>query len=276
MKKTVILSPYKKEFSGTATLSDDKVRFTVNHPPYTQNYRLKLYAMSTMRASVVPDTLVSKEMSGRCTELEADNSIAAKALGGCRADTYLITVCCGIAEEAVLAAFFGLEWNAARFLDGKQTEVSEPEYDTKDCTLDNAQSILDSMKKGNKADREVINGYINEYRHNIQSLEKHNLKSDSFNWYRVSAGRSVSSLSAVRHVLSGAQAKAAVAGAGYYIAGICNNDSRHIAIGIPGCHHICPLPQLTDCCVFEDGFHITGIFLGDDGQYFEKYLQNQK
>lgn len=280
MKRTVILSPYKKEFSGTAVFSDRLIRLTVNHPVLPEGSVLKLYSLSTSRAAAYPRQAGCYEPTGVCTEIASelpDNAAEKNSPRPEQNDTYLITVVTGHREEAAAAAFFGLEWNAARFLTGRLPESEEPTEEPKDNTLENAQNILDSMKKGNRISLEKINGFTEEFKRNIQRFEKcSELAGDGFEWYRITAGSTVSRLSAVKHVLSAKAAERGLREAGYYIAGIKKEDCRHIAIGIPGCRHVCPMPQLSDCCSFESGYHITGIYLGDDGQYFEKYLQKDK
>lgn len=281
MKRTVILSPYKREFSGTAELIGNSLRVTVNHPNNLPGTRLKLYALSTSRAATYPCMVGIYEIQGISTDISETISSDALSAAGYRIediDTYLITTESGSSEEAAAAAFFGLEWNAARFLTrplGPLKPKEEP-IDS-DNTLSNAENILSSLKGGKKVSLEKIDKYINDFKKNIQQFEKcDDVNSSIFEWYKITSPSPVSSLSAVRHILSGKFAASGISSAGYYIAGIKKTDNRHIAIGIPGCRHICPMPQLTDCCSFEGGYHIAGIYLAEDGQYFEKYLQNDK
>lgn len=274
MKKTVILSPYKKDFSGTATMYDGIAKFTVNHPGSARGQCLKLYVMSTSRATLVPEAVCTINIFGNSTEFETDTARSDDVLKGCRPDTFLITLTSDGREEAVLAAFFGLEWNAARFLEGRLPEVREEKCDFSDKTISNAQKLLEDMKSKKTVSAEKINAYIDEYKGNIGKYEKcSDLSAEGFEWYKIPGERPVSCLSAVKHILNTKNARAIIEQAGHYVAGIKKDDGRHIAIGIPACPNNCPMPQLSDCCCYEEGYHIAGIYLSEEGQYFEKYLQ---
>lgn len=281
MKRTVILSPYKREFSGTAELMGNTLRLTVNHPNNQTGNSLKLYALSTSRAAAYPYIVGIYQTQGTSTDI--CETISAEDVSACGyrledIDTYLLTLNSEGEEEAVAAAFFGLEWNAARFLT-RPFNSAQPKEEPIDAdnTLKKAENLLQNIKRGKKVSAEKIDGYINDFKKNIQKFEKcEDVDSAVFEWYKITSAAPISALSAVHHILCGKFAKSGIQSAGYYIAGIKRTDNRHIAIGIPGCRHICPMPQLSDCCSFEGGYHIAGIYLAEDGQYFEKYLQNDK
>lgn len=285
MKRTIILSPYKNNFSGTAELipveNSIKVRLTLNHPGPASEGDFRVYALSTSRAAAEPCVLGVFSQSGTSDEFMAELTAERASEAGYRIadiDTCLVTVTDGGREEAVAAAFFGLEWNAARFLNRKSPKVEPAEAGdvTADTTVGNARRLLEDLKSTATVSDKKIEKYIDAFRKEISRFEKCNdLESDGFEWYKITLGNTVTNLSSVRHVLSGGFASAALNAAGYYIAGIRRGDARHIAIGIPGCRHVCPMPQLSDCCSYSCGYHIAGIYLGGDGQYFEKYLQNE-
>ena len=103
--------------------------------------------------------------------------------------------------------------------------------------LSRAKQILDDRKSTSQNGEPDF--YANEL---IQNLSKHTQMTikgiDNYNWYKI--------------------------------------NPHHIALAITANQNICPMPQLADCISYVDGFHIAGIFMGKDGQYFEKYLQNTK
>ena len=141
--------------------------------------------------------------------------------------------------------------------------------------LSRAKEILQSRKAPTKNDESNI--YAAEFKKNAQKHSKVNIDGENnYDWYKIMQNTVISSLSGVRHALSNKYAAMAINDSGHYLAGICKNDYRHIAIAIPSCRNICPMPQLSDCCNYIDGYHIAGIYLGEDGQYFEKHLQNNE
>lgn len=304
---SIIISPYTKGVSGTAervcTADSVSVRFDMNHPAYADGDMFRLYAMSTSHAAETPYLIGYYEAKGHSGTVSGEftaESVADKSFNIGDADTYLVTRYDGEIEEPVAAAFFGLEWNAARFLTAAPTEdggkahkpVENREKNERnektaqkksavndDIAVANAKKVLGGMKNGRKISRAKINEYVSGIKKNLAAYEiiggDTELESDGYEWHRVTGGSGITNLSAVRHILSGRYAAAAVGKAGYYIAGVKKDDPCHIAIGIPECRHVCPMPQLRDCCVFSGGYHIAGVYLAEDGQYFEKYLQNE-
>ncbi len=308
---SIIISPYAKGVSGTAervcTADSVSIRFDMNHPAYADGDMLRLYAMSTSHAAEKPYLIGYYEAKGHSGTVSGEftaESVADRSFNIGDADTYLVTRYDGENEEPVAAAFFGLEWNAARFLSAApidetgavQRNVKKHENSEKrlkrentlkkennaphdDIAVANAKKVLGGMKSGKKISRARINEYISGIKKNLDSYEviggDTELESDGFEWHRITGSSGITNLSAVRHILSGRYAAAAVGKAGYYIAGVKKDDPCHIAIGIPECRHVCPMPQLRDCCVFSGGYHIAGVYLAEDGQYFEKYLQNE-
>lgn len=281
MKQTVIMSPYKNGFSGMAEFKEGFLSITLNHPELMNGEIFRVYLLSTSRAMAVPYFAGDFECGMHSSEITL--SVCAEELVRYgysldNTDTCVITAYDGKNEEAVSAAFFGLEWNAARFLSKKGRDTNENIAETfYDSTLSDAQKLIDDMKKGKETDDGTLKKIISSY---VLNLKKHHLFKEmsdgDFEWYKIPANCSVTDLSAVGHILSGRYAESALKEAGYYIAGVCRTDNSHIAVGIPSCRRICPMPQLSDCCGFTDGFHIVGIFLSKEGQYFEKYLKNNQ
>ena len=279
MKRTIILSPYKKDISGTAELMGNSIKLTINHPAYPTEAFFNLYALSTSKAASAPYMLGRYCADG--TSIQINEKISAEALKMSgynieNIDTYLITISSSSCEEPAAAAFFGLEWNAARFLTSPiNVHEKNEELPTADTTIENAKKLLSSLKSGKRISEEKINKYIADFTKNIQSYnECTDIDDTEFVWYKITSQKPISTLSSVRHILSSKSALCGITASGHYIAGIKKTNNRHIAIGIPGCRHICPMPQLSDCCSYSGGYHIAGIYLGEDGQYFEKYLQN--
>lgn len=308
---SIIISPYTKGVSGTAervcTADSVSIRFDMNHPAYADGDMFRLYAMSTSHAAEQPYLIGYYEAKGRSGTVSGEftaKAVSDKSFNICDADTYLVTKYDGDSEEPVAAAFFGLEWNAARFLTADTRGETGTEHKAAqsrekhekpgnhercgslensgvqdDMAVANAKKILGGMKNGKKISRAKINEYVSGIKKNLAAYEiigsDTELESDGYEWHRVTGGSGITNLSSVRHILSGRYAAAAVGKAGYYIAGVRKDDPCHIAIGIPECRHVCPMPQLRDCCVFSGGYHIAGVYLAEDGQYFEKYLQNE-
>lgn len=292
---SIIISPYTKGVSGTAertsTESSTSIRFDINHPQYETGDMLRLYVMSTSHAAHSPYLIGYYEAKGSADTLSGnftDDNLKDKTFSRSDADTYLITHYDGKNEEPVAAAFFGLEWNAARFLtatadDGEDKQNADgrihSEHGNSNCdaAIANAKKVLGGLKNGKKISKAKIDEYISGVKKTLSAYEplEGELAADGYEWHKITGKSRITNLSAVSHILSGKYAMSAVNRAGYYIAGIKNDDPCHIAIGIPECRHVCPMPQLRDCCVFSGGYHIAGVYLADDGQYFEKYLQNE-
>ncbi|MBQ7900887.1 MAG: hypothetical protein IJ365_02835 [Clostridia bacterium] len=281
MNKTVVISPYQKDISGTLehNIINDKlvIRLRLNHPEYNQQDIFRLYAMSTSHAARSPYLAEIFDVSDTEFHAEIDKNIAEGSGYNINdIDTYVVTKFNEREEIPIAGAFMGLEWSAARFLkkqDRHSTQnQSEPRPDT---PVENAKQILKSRKKPGSVSKQQIDMFAQKFADSIKDFEKLEIsKGDGYEWYKVTSRDVPCALSAVRHVLSNQNAVTAMRSAGHYIAGIAKSDFHHIAIGIPACPHVCPMPQLTDCCDYADGYHIAGIFLANDGQYFEKYLQN--
>ena len=275
MIKTVILSPYCKQASGTIEQTSDansiKLRLNLDYPHCSENDILRLYALSTAHAAMQPYLVQSFEgnFKSPVESVVYESDIFSLGYKLREIDTYVITKFNKDTETAVAAAFFGLEWSASRFLKNKD-DVTDVDSDS---PLKRAKQILDSRKTANrKAESDF---FAKEFSENLSKHVKTSVNgAQGYHWYRIEQNTSVSTLSSVKHILSGRYALMAINDCGYYLAGINKNDNHHIAIAIAANQNICPMPQLSDCISYVDGFHIAGIYLGDDGQYFEKYLQN--
>ena len=278
MKKTVVISPYHKDVSGTLEhepyRGGIRIRIRLNHPAFGCEDILRLYALSTTHAARRPylAEIFDAQSQELCTEIK-DDDISAIGYGLDDIDTYVITVYNKDSETAIAGAFLGLEWCAARFLNTSAATVKskEPEPDT---PLENAKKLLET-RKGGGATQSRIQTIAKSFEATVSGFEQLSITGgDDYSWYRIEGDMQFSAPSAVRHIVSGSATLSAIRAAGHYIAGICKGDNRHIAIGVPACCYNCPVPQVSDCCVFADGYHIAGIFLANDGQYFEKCLQN--
>ena len=279
MLRTVILSPYSKDVSGTFEQNTEGnaiyIKFKISCDNMCDNDILRLYALSTSHAAMTPYLAESFSPEGDtfiCEIYEKDVLPTGYRLSD--VDTYVITKFNNSGETAIAAAFFGLEWSASRFLREKSKSEKEIEETMeKDMPITRASQLLNSRKcspdipKQKEYNREFID---NSKKHPEISI----LGFDNYKWYKIPKDSVISSLSSVRHTLSGKYAVLATNDSGHFVAGINKNDSRHIAIGIPSGKNICPMPQLSDCTSYTGGYHIAGIFLGEDGQYFEKCLQN--
>lgn len=273
MQKTVVISPYEKNISGTLThfVENGTMHIKLNiSAKCSENDILRLYALSTSHASLEP--YLAEIYDGCCGIFPESKTEEKDVLGtGYKIpdfDTFVITRYNEHKEEAIAAAFLGLEWSAAKFLKKDNSEQA-PQPDT---PMDRARQILDKRKSTSPIGNTDI--YANEFRTVSEKYDTVTLKgAEDYKWYKITGTKSISKLSAVAHALSNRNAISALEQSGHYLAGICKNDFHHIAIAIPACRHICPMPQLSDCCEYVDGYHIAGIFLAKDGQYFEKCLQ---
>ena len=173
MKRTIILSPYKNDFSGMAELVPEdnsvRVRITLNHPGLSAGESFRLYGLSTSRAAAEPYMLGEFSPSGTSEDIRAEFSAKTAADAGYRAsdiDTCLVTVTDGSKEDAVVAAFFGLEWNAARFLNRKSIKVHSDEEDvvTADMTVGDARRLLENLKSTTTVSDKKIEKYIDDFR----------------------------------------------------------------------------------------------------------------
>jgi len=277
MLKTVILSPYCKYASGTMEQTSDahsiKLRLNLDCRDCNEDDIIRLYALSTAHAAMQPYLVQSFE-GNFLSPLESviyESDIFSLGYKLWEIDTYVITKFTKDTETAVAAAFFGLEWSASRFLKDKG-EITDVDSDS---PLKRAKQILDNRKNTNQ--KENSDFFAKEFSRNVSNHVKATVNGiENYHWYKIKHNTTISTLSAVKHTLSGKYALMAINDCGYYLAGINKNDNHHIAIAIAANQNICPMPQLSDCVSYIDGFHIAGIYLGDDGQYFEKYLQNQK
>lgn len=277
MLRTVILNPYLKQVSGTLEQITDinciHLKLNLNYTDCTQDDIIRLYALSTAHAAMTP-YLVHSFGSDFKSPIEStiyESDIFSLGYKLFEIDTYVITKYNPGCEIAVAAAFFGLEWSASRFLKAKEqnedADINSP--------LKRAKQILDDRKS--TAQNGEPDFYANEIIQNLSNHPQMAIKGiDNYNWYKINRDVQVSSLSGVRHALSNKYAIMAMNDCGYYAVGILKTNPHHIALAITASRNICPMPQLADCVSYVDGFHIAGIFLGEDGQYFEKYLQNTK
>ncbi len=273
MRKTVVISPYEKNISGTLThfVENQTLHIKLNLSARCgENDILRLYALSTSHAALDPYLAeIYDGNSGSFPEAKIEEK---DVLGtGYKIpdfDTFVITRYNEQKEEAIAAAFLGLEWSAAKFLK-KDTNANSP---TPDTPMDRAKEILGKRKGTLQSQKTDM--YANEFRANASKYHTVSLQgADGYSWYKITDAKSITRLSGVAHALSNSNAISALKQSGHYLAGICKSDFHHIAIAIPECRHICPMPQLSDCCEYVDGYHIAGIFLANDGQYFEKCLQ---
>ena len=283
MKKTVIISPYVKGVSGTLEqeISGDtiNIHIVLNHPDYGSDSIIRLYALSTAHAAKMP--YLAEIYDGSAGELNAcirREDIAAVGYVPEDIDTYLLTKYTTSGEIPLAGAFLGLEWCAARFLqkssalcNEEDEQIREPKPDT---PLEQAKELLSSRCTKTISD-EMIDAIIGDFTAEVKEHYAVALPDNSiYNWFRIDKDVPIGNLSAVAHILGGGRTRSALRTYGYYIVGIHRSNKRHIAVGIPSDRQNCPTPQVSDCSAFSDGYHITGIFLANDGQYFEKYLQN--
>lgn len=284
MKKTVIISPYVKGVSGTLeqemTGENIKIHITLNHPAHSSDSILRLYALSTTHAARKP--YLAEMFDGDSQELFAcirGEDIAAVGYVPEDIDTYLITQYTAGTEIPLAGIFLGLEWCAARFLQQKEAQMKTKKIcaddEPKPATPLNRAKALLSERSGEIVSDEWIDAVAGELEAELGNYSSITLDGDRlYRWYKVDKDIPIGNLSSVTHIVNCGRTRSALRTYGYYIIGLLNRDNRHIAVGIPSDRHNCPTPQVSDCCEFLDGYHITGIFLGNDGQYFEKYLQN--
>ncbi len=273
MRKTVVISPYENNASGTLThcIENGVMRIKLNlNINCSENHILRLYALATSRAALKP---YLAEIYDGCMGSFSEACVEEKDVSGSGYsiydfDTFVLTRYCDKSETPIGAAFLGFEWNAAKFLKKEDNEKSVlPE-----APLSRAKDIL-GKRKG-VAKNGTIDHFAQEFEQNASKYQPTHIQGgDCYNWHKIQGMSVIAELSAVRHALSGGGASNAINAAGHYIAGVCKNDFHHIAIGIPSPQGVCPMPQLADCCEYVGGYHIAGIFLANDGQYFEKYLQ---
>ena len=284
MNKTIIMSPYSRDVSGTIELTSYnkgiRIRVNINHGNFSENAFFKLYALSTSRAGNNPLFAGLYEITGTATIINCEISSDTAEKNGyliSDIDTYLLTSCEEEREEPVGAGFLGLEWNASRFLKKVQKNndnviLNDP---SPDSPMENGKKLLKKMKSKNILSDERLDTFMAQLRKVISKCPRFDdFDEGNFKWYKISEDNMLTNLSSVRHIVANPVAISSVKASGYFIAGINQNNNRSIAIGIPACRHICPMPQISDCCQYANGYHITGIYFDNDGQYFEKHLQN--
>lgn len=285
MNKTVILSPYDKYVSGTMerVFSGDSMvlNCVINHPLYENGQILRLYALSTSYAGEPPFLVGYYESTGKSTKIESLVDFSAVVEKTVRySDTYLVTRYDGKSDEPLAAAFYGLEWNVPRVLKSPprclKASVKKEEI-VEDMTICNAQKTLQSLKRKTLEDKSIVEKYISDF---LKSIDAYNtfelIDNNAFIWKKITGPVCAKGLSSIKHILSNHLAVSAIEKAGFYVIGTKKDDFRHIAVAIPCDKGFCPMPDLSDCCFFDNGFHIVGVHLADDGQYFEKHLQNDK
>lgn len=273
MRKTVVISPYDKNTSGTLThcIENGVMRIKLNiNTLCNNNFVLRLYALATSKAALKP---YLADIYDGCTSSMPETCVSENDVSGSGYslydfDTFVITKYCEKNETPAGAAFLGFEWNAAKFLKAETTEKSiNPEQ-----PLEKAKNILNVRKTIKNAN--LTEFYAKEFITNASKHEQLFISgADEYRWYKIPQSTVISSLSSVNHAISNTNGVNAINNSGHYIAGVFKKNIFHIAIGISSPQNNCPMPQLSDCCKYCSGYHITGIFLADDGQYFEKYLQ---
>ncbi len=283
MKKTVVISPYIKGVSGTLEHESDggciRIRITLNHPDLGGDSILRLYALSTSHAARMPYLAEIFDADARelCAVINQED-IAAVGYTPENIDTYLVTEYKSGREKPLAGAFLGLEWCAARFLQqnnasavkGQVYKDDEPKPNT---PIHQAKDLL-SARRGEVASSDRIDALAAKFAIEVERYPAISLPGNSiYRWYRIDKDTPIGNLSSVAHIVKGHRTRSALHTYGYYIIGILTGDKRHIAVGIPSDRQSSPTPQVSDCSGFLDGYHVTGIFLANDGQYFEKYLQ---
>ena len=285
MNKTVILSPYDKYISGTMErfFSKDKLTLNcvINHPCYEDGHILRLYALSTSYAGDKPFLVGYYEFTGKSTRVEAGINFSECSEKSVRhSDTYLVTKYDGQNEIPLAAAFYGLEWNVPRALKTTPkifgSSINNEEL-SEDMTICNAEKTLNSLKDKKIVDKSIVKKYISDFLNSIDAYTTFDLLDNTdFVWKKITGPVCAKGLSSLFHILSNRPAVSAIEKAGFYLIGIKKDDPHHIAVAIPCDKGFCPMPDLSDCCFYDNGFHIVGVHLADDGQYFEKHLQNDK
>ena len=284
MKKTVVLSPYINGVSGTLeqemTSESIRIHIVLNHSARGEDSILRLYALSTSHAAKKPYLAEIFDADARdMTACIRREDIVAVGYSPENIDTYLLTEYTSDKEKPLAGAFLGLEWCAARFLQQKNSLISQEgncaDYEPNPGTpLNRARELL-SERQGERVSDERIDALVYEFGAEVSKYSAISFPGNSlYRWYRIDKDIPVGNLSSVTHIVTGSRTRSALRNYGYYIIGILSHDGRHIAVGIPSDRQNCPVPQVSDCSEFLDGYHITGIFLANDGQYFEKYLQN--
>ena len=161
MKQTVIMSPYKTGFSGMAEFKDGFLAITLNRAEPADEDVFKVYLLSTSRAMAEPYFAGDFESRGHSAEINIsvrEDELIRHGYNFENIDTCVITLCNGDKEEPVSAAFFGLEWNAPRFLSKKSCNPNETADEIYcDTTLSDAQKLMNDMKKGKETDETTLN-----------------------------------------------------------------------------------------------------------------------
>ncbi len=280
MNKTVILSPYDKYISGTMerVFSKDRLMLNcvINHPLYESGQILRLYALSTSHAGEKPYLVGYYESTGKSTRIESLVDFSDVFEKSVRySDTYLVTKYDGKNDEPLAAAFYGLEWNVPRVLKSPPRVFKasvESEEISDDLTICNAKKTLQSLKDKKSVDKSKVEKYISDFLKSIDAYKSFELiDNNDFYWKKITGPVCALGLSSLRHILSNRLAVSAIEKAGFYVIGIKKDDPCHIAVAISCEDGFCPMPDLSDCCFFDGRFHIVGVHLADDGQYFEKH-----
>lgn len=165
--------------------------------------------------------------------------------------------------------FTGLIWN----VDTRVMQMSDSSINGAKKTLAEMKNTNDIAKSAKTRDK-----YIKQINEKLSGFSRISFFPPPYEWFFINKCEPIYNLSSLKHALFVPSAADAVYNNGGYYMGIYQN---HLAIAVKMQNNNIPLSTLNDVAQIikknNDGENIdkycaAGIFLDDDGQYFEKIL----
>lgn len=227
----------------------------------------KLTALSSKKPFAVPIVADTAVVENLCAASQREISHATLVRHGYTADdidTFVLIKKCadGSWGDAATRCFGGIVWDAEGAFKADLTAISH-------SPTEKGKEILKSIKELTKCrSPETAQKWREKVSAAVNGMERcKNAPVMGYEWYTSYDIRPPVPLSAYRHLLYVTQVITCFDRDGFYLFGTADGGHTALAVRSDGSN---PFVNADDCAVKNGSWWTVGVYLGDDGQYFEK------
>lgn len=270
--KTLIFVPLSDDVSGFMDLYENnhgiKIKYAFNLCKNEEHIMYKLYGLSAKKPMTEPliiDTVEFKDGYSSAEKNITYAMIEERGYFGTEIDTFVLVKKNIVTSEVTIAAkcFLGLVWNADSAFELKtEIDIANP--------IQRGIEALEHLKE--RTATKDLKKYLIWHDKIKKSLKKYEpVKSDisdKYVWYKINSVNPPVDLSSYKHLLFVSGVMEIVYKKGYYLFGYGLQGHTAFALEFEG--DVNPFVNADDCSEKIGNFYTVGVFLAEDGQYFEK------
>lgn len=270
--KTLIFVPEEDEVSGIVELleKDDrlKIKYDFKIKNINSDWMYKLYGLSAKKPFNPPFAVDTAELKSGYASSEREFTAAALFERGYlpyELDTFALVRKNPVTAEVKVAAscFSSLVWEVSG-------AFYKPHFEPIKSPVERGREILSAIKERTATpDPELKKIWLKRIDDGLNGFLKSKVSlSDRYEWYKIGDIRPPAPLPAYKHLLFVTPVTELFCENGFYLFG--KGEDGHTALAVRTDGEINPFVNADDCAEKIDDYYAVGVYLGDDGQYFER------